>query len=34
MNAQNPEAECITPDDLVARVIRRAGELRQEWAAA
>lgn len=34
MTSQNPEAECITPDDLVARVMRRAGELRQEWAAA
>ncbi len=33
-NSDNPDAECITPEDLVARVIRRAGELRQEWAAA
>jgi very-short-patch-repair endonuclease len=33
MNSENPEAECTTPEDLVARVIRRAGELRQEWAA-
>ncbi len=34
MNSENSEAERITPEDLVARVIRRAGELRQEWAAA
>jgi very-short-patch-repair endonuclease len=37
MNSENPEAEGTTgttPEALVARVIRRAGELRQEWAAA
>jgi hypothetical protein len=31
---ENPEPESIAPDTLVARVIRRAEELRQEWASA
>src|SRR5262249_5427280 len=31
---ENIEAEDTTPEDLVARVIRRADELRQEWVAA
>jgi len=33
-DAEDLQGPCVAPEDLVARVIRRADELRQEWAAA
>ncbi len=33
IDSEHPELESIAPDDLVARVIHRADELRQEWAS-
>jgi very-short-patch-repair endonuclease len=34
MDREDLPRTSVAPEDLVARVIRRAGELRQEWAAA